>query len=82
MEKLALFTIAWLAFAILASGCASTTAVTVNLRQVCPSWREIRVSKDDTLTPETARQILGNDEARRAAGCKSRVMRPTPKEVS
>ena len=48
------------------SGCA--TAPTGTLAQVCGpnGWREVGVRKADVITPDTAREIIGNNEARRA----------------
>ena len=50
------------------SGCA--TAPTGTLAQVCGpnGWREIGVSKSDVISPDTAREIIGNNDAR-AAWC-------------
>ena len=51
---------------IASSGCA--TAPTGTLAQVCGpnGWREIGVSKSDVITPDTAREIIGNNDARQA----------------
>jgi hypothetical protein len=48
------------------SGCASAPAGT--LAQVCGpnGWREIGVRKADVITPDTAKEIIGNNEARQA----------------
>lgn len=50
------------------SGCAKAPEGT--LAQVCGpnGWREIGVRKADVITPDTAREIIGNNEAR-AAWC-------------
>ena len=51
---------------IASSGCA--TAPTGTLAQVCGpnGWREIGVSKSDVISPDTAREIIGNNDARQA----------------
>jgi len=46
---------------------------------LCSAWREIRTSKDDKLTPDTARQILGNNLGRQSAGCPRDVIPPKAK---
>jgi len=48
------------------SGCAKAPEGT--LAQVCGpnGWREIGVRKADVITPDTAREIIGNNEARQA----------------
>jgi hypothetical protein len=55
------------AFAAIAiSGCAKAPEGT--LAQVCGpnGWREIGVRKADVITPDTAKEIIGNNEARQA----------------
>ena len=52
--------------AALLSGCGKTVEGTI--AQVCGpnNWREIGVRKADKITDDTAREIIGNNEARRA----------------
>lgn len=56
--------------ALLTGGCTRTIEGTI--AQVCGpnNWREIGVRKADRITDDTAREIVGNNEAR-AAWCKS-----------
>lgn len=54
---------------VLLTGCGTSTAGIADVTLVCPSWREITVSKADKLTEKTARRIEGNNEARLAQGC-------------
>lgn len=54
---------------VLLTGCAKDIALTANL--VCKSWREINIVKADQITEATASKIEGNNEARKAVGCKS-----------
>ena len=56
--------------AALLSGCSRSIEGTV--AQICGenNWREIGVRKADKITDATAREIVGNNEAR-AAWCKS-----------
>ncbi len=48
------------------SGCSQTIEGTI--AQVCGpnNWREIGVRKADKITDDTAREIIGNNEARKA----------------
>ena len=52
------------AIAATASGCAQAPAGT--LAQLCSEngWREIGVRKGDVITPDTGKEIIGNNEAR------------------
>ena len=59
---------------VLLSACAETTATTADLSLVCPGWKQITITKSDQITEPTAKQIEGNNEARKAAGCTP----PTP----
>ena len=54
------------ATAVVLSGCGKTVEGTI--AQVCGpnNWREIGVRKADKITDDTAREIIGNNEARRA----------------
>lgn len=54
------------------SGCGRTVEGTI--AQVCGpnSWREIGVRKGDKIGDETAREIIGNNEAR-AVWCSKKV---------
>lgn len=52
---------AWTALA--SSGCA-TTGPTGTAAQICETWRPIGVRKGDVITDPTAREIIGNNEAR------------------
>ena len=46
------------------TACGNTTAIREGTAdQMCKSWGEIRPSRKDTLTPDTARQISGNNAA-------------------
>jgi hypothetical protein len=56
---------------LIVSGCAQSTEGTV--AQVCGpnGWREIGVRKADKIGDDTAREIIGNNEAR-AAWCNAR----------
>lgn len=38
--------------------------------KLCQDFKVVRPSKGDQLTPETAKTILGNNEARVVYGCK------------
>ena len=49
---------------------------------VCPSWREVTVSKGDKLTDGTAQVIEGNNEARLASGCPPDPKRQAPAKPS
>ena len=51
---------------VVLSGCAKPPEGT--LAQVCGpnGWREIGVRKADVITPDTAKEIIGNNEARHA----------------
>lgn len=51
-------TIALLAIPILLVGCETAGPAT----DPCGPWRPIRISKDDTLTGHTARQVLAHNE--------------------
>lgn len=46
------------------SGCAQSPAGT--LAQLCSEngWREIGVRRGDVITPDTGKEIIGNNEAR------------------
>lgn len=68
MKKLPKLTLLLLSPALL-TGCAKDIALTADL--VCKSWREIRIVKADQITETTASKIEGNNEARKAVGCKS-----------
>lgn len=48
----------WLASLMLLSACASGGPVT----DMCGAWRPILISRDDALTPDTARAILAHNE--------------------
>lgn len=63
--------LATVATAALLSGCGQTIDGTV--AQVCGpnNWREIGVRKADKITDDTAREIVGNNEAR-AAWCNAK----------
>lgn len=50
----------------LTTACANTTGTEGTAAQVCRSWGEIRPSRKDVLTPDTARQITGNNAAHEA----------------
>lgn len=54
---------------IATSGCSQT--VTGTTAQMCQDWREIGVRKADKITDDTAREIVGNNEAR-AAWCNAK----------
>ena len=54
--------------AIAISGCASNPNL-ANAKQLCLDWREISVSKHDSLTQETASQIEGNNLSRKNWEC-------------
>lgn len=45
------------------SGCA-TPQVTGTAQQICQDWRQVGVRKADVITDDTAREIIGNNEAR------------------
>lgn len=51
------------------SGCAQSPTGT--LAQLCSEngWREIGVRRGDVITPDTGKEIIGNNEAR-AAWCR------------
>jgi hypothetical protein len=69
-----------LAVCLILPACSSTSIVaTVDPGQLCQSWREISTSKDDKLTPDTARQILGNNLGRQSAGCAREPIPPKAK---
>ena len=56
------------ATALTVSGCAST-APTGTTAQMCQDWRTVNVRKIDRInSDDTAREIIGNNEAR-AAWC-------------
>lgn len=52
------WTVLWLATTTLLAGCASGGAGI----DPCGAWRPIYVSREDALTPETARAILAHNE--------------------
>lgn len=57
-----------LASPVLLTGCAKDIVLTADL--VCKSWRQIDIVKADQITERTAQKIEGNNEARKAVGCK------------
>lgn len=48
---------------MLNSGCAQSVASGTAV-QACESWRTIGVRKGDVITDDTAREIIGNNDAR------------------
>lgn len=49
------------------AGCSSAGNVIEGTAvQICRTWKPVFTSKDDKLTDETVRQIVGNNEANRA----------------
>ncbi len=50
--------------AAIASGCAQQPKPEGTAEQMCRSWREIGVRKADKFSPDTAREIVANNEAR------------------
>jgi hypothetical protein len=54
------WTATWIALAILLTSCAGTGGATD-----CATWRPILVSREDALTPATARAILAHNRAGR-----------------
>jgi hypothetical protein len=52
--------------ATILGGCAKEVTGTAQI--ICGDWRQISVSKNDKLTDQTAKEIVGNNSAR-AAWC-------------
>jgi hypothetical protein len=70
LKSLLSFKLIFVVFASIAiSGCAQTVAGTAE--QVCRDWRQIGVRKADQITDDTAKEIIGNNDAR-AAWCTPR----------
>lgn len=49
--------------AMLNSGCAPAQ-ITGTAQQICQDWRSVGVRKADVITDDTAKEIIGNNEAR------------------
>ena len=56
----------------LLAGCSQSMDIPLLLQtdRLCQDFKVVRPVKGDKLTPETAKTILGNNEARVVYGCK------------
>lgn len=58
--------VASVATSLLMAGCAGTPSVIEGTAvQICRTWKPVFTSKDDKLTDDTIKQIVGNNEANR-----------------
>jgi hypothetical protein len=66
------------------TACESTSEIKAGtVQQVCRTWLPISVSRKDTLTPQTAAEIAGNNEAAKVwCGPRSIPKQETPSRVA
>lgn len=72
---------------VLLSGCSGTlwsartaNQVTVEIDELCKSWRHQEIDKDDRLTQKSAMGIEGNNHARPEWGCEYGKNEAKPKK--
>ena len=69
MHKFAKF-VAVSSLIALCSGCSGNMPNLVNAEELCADWGVFKPRKGDRLTPESAAELLANNEARVVWGCK------------